>query len=72
MSCTHQVDEYKSVYKYDDCETGQPIYEDEWTSRWTTVDLDTHRYKCTQCGKVMYYSGSAKAFYEKGEGELLS
>jgi subtilisin-like proprotein convertase family protein len=32
----------------------------------TTVDLDLHRYKCTQCGEVMYYSGAAKEYYETG------
>ena len=32
----------------------------------TTVDLDLHRYKCTQCNKVMYYSGAAKEYYETG------
>ncbi len=32
----------------------------------TTVDLDLHRYKCTQCGEIMYYSGAAKEYYETG------
>ena len=32
----------------------------------TTVDLDLHRYKCTQCGEVMYYSGRAREYYEEG------
>ncbi len=29
-------------------------------------DLDLHRYHCTRCKKVMYYSGRAKDYYEKG------
>ena len=29
----------------------------------TVIDLDTHRYKCTQCGEVMYYSERAKIAY---------
>jgi hypothetical protein len=33
----------------------------------TTEDLDTHRYRCTQCGLVMYYSGAARAYYEEGK-----
>ncbi len=32
----------------------------------TSVDIDTHRYKCTQCGKIMYYSGAARSYYEDG------
>jgi hypothetical protein len=42
--------------------------EGEWESETvsTTVDLDLHRYKCTQCGEVMYYSGAAKEYYETG------
>lgn len=38
----------------------------EYTTEYTTVDLDTHRYKCTQCGKIMYYSGAAREYYETG------
>lgn len=38
----------------------------EYTTESTTVDLDTHRYKCTQCGKIMYYSGAAREYYETG------
>lgn len=32
----------------------------------TTEDLDTHRYRCTQCDKIMYYSGAARRYYEDG------
>lgn len=32
----------------------------------TTVDIDLHRYKCTQCGEVMYYSQAARNYYENG------
>lgn len=38
---------------------------EHWTER-TTVDVDLHRYKCTMCEKIMYYSGAAGQFYEKG------
>jgi len=33
-----------------------------WASRTiqTTVDIDLHTYKCTQCGKVMYYSSATR------------
>lgn len=48
-------------------------YTGETEGRWehytesTTVDIDLHRYKCTQCGLVMYYSGRAKDHYEEGK-----
>lgn len=32
----------------------------------TTVDIDLHRYKCTQCGEVMYYSSRARDHFENG------
>lgn len=48
----------------------------DWDGEWqssiksieesTTVDIDLHRYKCTQCGRVMYYSQSAHDHHEKG------
>jgi hypothetical protein len=25
-----------------------------------------HRYKCTQCGEIGYYSGAAENYYTKG------
>ena len=67
MACNHQRD------------TSRWVEDDDWypshggsTGYWeydsvsTTVDLDTHRYKCTQCGEVMYYSGAAREYYETG------
>jgi len=33
----------------------------------TVVDIDTHRYKCTQCNKVFYYSERARQMYEGAE-----
>ncbi len=40
-------------------------YWEFWTTS-STVDLDIHRYKCTMCGRIMYYSGAAREYYEKG------
>lgn len=57
--------------------------EDDWTGESETVfhdgydkdtieDIDTHRMKCTQCGKIFYYSGKAEAYYEgNGSGDGL-
>jgi len=54
---------------YDDF-TGES--DDMWIDGYeesTTVDIDLHRYKCTQCNKVMYYSSRAKEYYEDGKTE---
>jgi hypothetical protein len=64
MNCSHTITNERWITtNYFGEET-----EGEWefeTVR-TTVDLDLHRYKCTQCNKVMYYSGAAKEYYETG------
>lgn len=39
----------------------------EYNTVSTTVDIDLHRYKCTQCGEIMYYSGRAREHYEEGK-----
>lgn len=67
MTCNHQR------------ETSRWVEDDDWypshggsTGYWeydsvsTCVDIDLHRYKCTQCGEVMYYSGAAREYYETG------
>ncbi len=54
---------YESVNPY----TGET--ETHWTSggtRSTCEDIDIHRYRCTQCGEIGYYSQAARRFYEKG------
>lgn len=38
----------------------------EYTTESTTVDIDVHRYKCTMCNKIFYYSARAHDYYEKG------
>lgn len=64
MTCSHQRTQSRWVttdYFGEETE-GQW----EYTTESTTVDLDTHRYKCTQCGEIMYYSGAAREYYETG------
>lgn len=52
--------------------------EDFWgnrydSGRWQTIsksfleDLDLHRYQCTRCKEIFYYSGKAKDFFENGK-----
>ena len=66
MACNHQK------------ETSRWVEDDDWyenctaTGHWeyftdqTYEDIDLHRYRCTQCGEVFYYSGRARDFYEQG------
>jgi hypothetical protein len=66
MSCKHE----RTVSRYveeEDWYHGGTTGKWEYTTESTTVDIDLHRYKCTQCGLVMYYSGRARAYYEDGE-----
>ena len=45
---------------------GGETYDWESTTESTMVDLDLHRYQCTQCREIFYYSGRAKEFHENG------
>jgi extradiol dioxygenase family protein len=64
MSCNHERTTERWVT--------QDYFGEEIDGEWqyetvsTTVDIDLHRYKCTQCGLVMYYSGAAREYYETG------
>lgn len=63
MTCTHTVERSRWVsMSHDPFSAGEWEY---WTE-YTTVDLDLHRYQCTQCGEIMYYSGRARAYHEQG------
>ena len=41
------------------------VYE-EWIEVSAFEDIDTHRMKCSLCGKIDYYSQSARNHYENG------
>lgn len=63
MTCTHTSFRMaKGAYNdWDDS------YESDYVEEYsTTEDLDLHRYRCTRCKEVMYYSGRARDYYEKG------
>lgn len=64
MSCSHK--KTRSHWVTTNC-FGEDI-EGEWEyeTEYTTIDLDTHRYKCVQCNEIMYYSGAAREYYETG------
>lgn len=60
-NCTHQ--DKRQVWIPESGERGDYEYEDgHWESVTENyyVDIDTHRYKCTKCGEVFWYSQAAK------------
>lgn len=66
MSCNHESRTQRWVEDDDWRENYSATGHWEWETKSTCVDIDLHRYKCTQCGEVMYYSGRARDYYEKG------
>ena len=66
MTCTHTkaasewIDEYENDWGH-----VVPGHRRYFTDQ-TYEDIDLHRYRCTQCGEVFYYSGRARDFYEQG------
>ncbi len=62
IPCEHKAGRWESPGRDWD---GDPL-PDEWVEYSTTEDIDAHRYRCTQCGEVLYYSGAARRFYEDG------
>lgn len=72
LMCTHEIvtQKYEEVFDY----YGESTNEHEWvTTRTSTCeDIDLHRFHCTQCKQVMYYSARAADFYERGiKSEIL-
>jgi len=65
MSCNHERRTEEWVTEVDDWYGHETSYW-KYKTESTCVDIDLHRYKCTQCGEVMYYSGRARDYYEKG------
>jgi hypothetical protein len=64
-SCKHQrlVEVKIPVYNH---YTGDESIDIDWKWEDTFKDIDLHRYKCTQCGEIGYYSGAAENYYTKG------
>ena len=66
MSCNHTrevsewIPEFENDWGY--TEPGHWHY----STQSSTVDIDLHRYKCTICGEVMYYSSRARDHFENG------
>ena len=67
MSCDHTERRTVLVTK-EDC-WGEEYQEWETQEKCLQVDIDLHRFKCTRCGEIGYYSGAARRFYEGGASE---
>ena len=63
MTCDHRATRW--VDGGTDDWTGEQLDPVEQTYS-TTEDIDTGRFRCTRCGKVMYYTGLWRDFWEKG------
>ncbi|BCG50153.1 hypothetical protein [Ralstonia phage RP13] len=65
MECTHSAKKtVTSTFIH-------PIIGDEEVetnviNEFTYEDISLHRFKCTQCNKVFYYSEAARKYYEEG------
>lgn len=66
MACSHTQERSQWVEE-ENWYTGEMEGRWEYTTEYTTEDLDLHRYRCTQCKQVMYYSGRAREYYEEGK-----
>lgn len=70
MTCTHSKPRRWIDASYVDDEGYQHI-SGEWEDGDSLfVDIGLHRYKCTGCGEVGYYSSRARAYFEDGVGSL--
>jgi hypothetical protein len=64
-TCDHYEHKLEWTEEYDDW-TG------ETSSSWKRSviclqeDIDIHRFKCTRCGEIGYYSSRARDYYENG------
>lgn len=63
MTCHHGEEKRKCVEWR--CELYDTINY-EWVTEYKSfvVDLDLHRWKCTRCGHIGYYSGRARDHFE--------
>lgn len=68
MGCNHVERRQVWVETYNEwtCETEGSW---EWQEECLQKDIDLHRFKCTRCGEIGYYSDAARRYYEGGASE---
>lgn len=50
----------------DYCQEWEEVEYTKWEEVSAFEDIDTHRMKCSLCGKIHYYSKTARDHYENG------
>lgn len=63
MVCEHKRGRWE---RGGQCDWSGEELPDVYVEEYTTEDLDVGRFRCTQCGLAMYYTGLWKEFHEKG------
>lgn len=66
MPCNHKREASYWVNDYEDDYGTVVDGHWEYKTESTTVDLDTHRYKCVECNEILYYSAAAKEYHQTG------
>jgi hypothetical protein len=67
MTCDHTIRLPDRYVTWEDDWTGEEHGEWEYNRTESALnDIDLHRMKCSLCGKIEYYSGAARDYYEKG------
>lgn len=64
MQCDHLESRYEEI-KWVDW-GGEEQVDGEWKQYPSVEDVDLHRYRCTKCGQVFYYSSRARQHFEEG------
>ena len=64
MNCAHKSE--RKVWRSETDDWGNTYDYFETVTTHFTEDIDVHRYKCTKCKEVFYYSGAAKQHFENG------
>lgn len=67
MTCKHEKTNRYWVEDSIDPDWGTPV-PGHWVCDTVSLlkDIDLHRYQCTGCGHIGYYSNAARAFHEDG------
>ena len=67
--CSHKktiLVKYTKEEWIDYCQEWEEVEATKWEEVSAFEDIDTHRMKCSRCGKIDYYSKSARDHYENG------
>jgi hypothetical protein len=67
--CSHKITKMVDYEDFEWCDYRECHIEviSRRLETWSAFeDIDTHRMKCSICGKIDYYSQSARNFYENG------